>query len=53
LADALRATVKGVISLAQLHHVWPKLRRYLCDSPRKRRRRILADLTVLSEAIYA
>lgn len=49
VTDSLRAAIKGVITLAQLRHAWPKLRRHLCDTPRKRRRRTLGGLTALCE----
>ena len=51
VTDSLRAAIKGVITLAQLRQTWPKLRRHLCDSPRKRRRRTLGGLTALCETV--
>lgn len=53
LADGLRSAVKGVIPLSQLRASWPELRRYLCDSPRKRPRRSLASLKALNHFLNA
>ena len=53
VADWLRAAVKGAISMAHLSSEWTHLRRYLCDTPRKRRRRTLDALDSLSQAAKA
>ena len=47
LTDWLRQAVKGVITLAALRDNWDGMRRHLCDSPRSRSKRTLADLPVL------
>jgi hypothetical protein len=40
LYEPLRSLVRGYISLAQVMDALPKLQRFLCDSPRKRRQQL-------------
>lgn len=53
LPDRLTQAVKGVALLAALKDGWGGLRPHLCDSPRRGRRRSLADLPVLSSFPHA
>lgn len=53
LVEALRSAIKGVIPISQLREDWAGLRRHLCDSPRKRRRRTLASLKTLNRFLTA
>lgn len=54
-ADLLRQVVRGPVTLARVLAVLPRLRRYLCDSPRKRRqaaaliRKLLLESTTPEE----
>jgi hypothetical protein len=53
VADCLNRAIKANLSLEQLRRKRSKLRRHLCDTPRRRRRRRLVDLTALRDAIMA
>jgi hypothetical protein len=46
-ADALRVAVKGTLSLTGLVRHLPKLRRYLCDTPRRRCRQLARPIALL------
>lgn len=57
-SDALRRAVQGALPLARLMSALPKLRRYLCDSPRRRKqqyalaRRLMRILTALTNTTH-
>jgi hypothetical protein len=53
LTDSLLAAIKGAIPIRHLPKQMAHLRRHLCDSPRKRRRRTLDSLTTFASAISA
>jgi hypothetical protein len=44
LYERLQAMVRGAVSLSELREHALKLQRFVCDSPRKRRRRVLPNI---------
>ena len=50
-AEYLASAIKGMISLRGLCAETTGLMRYLCDSPRKRRRRAIQQLPTLAAAM--
>ena len=50
LNEALHTAIKGVITLPMLAENWPDLTRHICDTPRKRKRKGLRELTTLLAA---